>query len=130
MTADPAAPDEGRRSELRAIARRSEADLRQLAFDIANGRVLTTWQVPPALWINVFMPLLAMRIDPEHAAEIGMIYGDRADAIGTMCVNGFPHLHTIGFIHADDAERLRTLVVEAQDGLRRLRGDPEPAPPA
>lgn len=113
-------------------------DIRQLASDIVDGRVFTSWHIAKEDLGNlgmIFMPLLFMsardkaedetehdylkRLDEaeknkENARTAAMFY-EFLDQAGLRCINGYPMFMSLKMLRQEDAEPLRQAIREYQE---------------
>lgn len=88
---------------------RSDDELKQLAMDIADGKVFTSSHVPDhdqRLIPSIFMPLMFM--GPEKAKEMGdvtLIY-EYFDKAGPRSINGYPMFFSMTALKREEHDRL------------------------
>jgi len=98
---------------------KTEEELRTLARDIMARTIVGTWDIPEDDHLTfrmVFMPLMLMtqaQLNELKGAGIVHLYGHLRDNMGRG-INGYPILHTIGYLDRTDADRLH-------DKLEKLR---------
>lgn len=85
---------------------KTDAELRQLAQDIIDQKVLTTNQVPMNLWGMVFLPLALGATLP---ADTSLVY-EYYSAATPRAVNGFATFISCYYLTIDEHNRLNPLV--------------------
>lgn len=56
----------------------------------------------------------------QYFSTVGAFYGKRSDAMGNMCINGYPMLHTVAFMHKDDWDRVVVAINRELDRANSL----------
>ena len=103
------------------IPNKTDADLRQLALDLVDGRVFTDRQAERELSM-VFMPLaLGALVEwtKEEIMEIGLIYEYLSEA-GPRSVNGLPNFFSMKMVNRHDLEPLQKYVNELVDSRKKF----------
>ncbi len=89
---------------------RPDAELRQLAMDIMEGRVLCDWQVVQPMQVElIFLPLALMDAKTGKklaARKPGMIY-ERISRACRMGVNGYPIFGSFHILSQPDAVKVQ-----------------------
>lgn len=92
-------------------------DLRSLARDWVERRVLFGSQVPENILMHVFMPLIFMNDEMTKntisADNFGDCYGRMEDA-GPRSINGCPIFSKISFINKSDLDKVLVFIEEYQ----------------
>lgn len=87
---------------------RSDADLRALARDISEYRIVVSTMVPDDLIPSVFMPLSFMSredFDKLLARDVVMFF-EYVDKAGPVAVNGFPMFMSMQMLTGDEVRRM------------------------
>lgn len=102
---------------------KSEAELRQLAMDMVEGKVFGDWQVDDDATVRmVFLPLAFC--GPKHLPRnIGGIY-EYIDQSGPRSINGYPMFMTMQFMTDKDREVIIQMVKEYVELRNKFRGGP------
>lgn len=83
----------------------ADADLRRIALAMAEGRAYTTSDVPQALWMAVFVPLLWMK--KKDLRGFYMVVGIVGEHKTTgQAINGFPLFFSCQLLKRREAERV------------------------
>lgn len=85
---------------------KTDAELRQLAQDIIDQKVLTTNQVPQDLWSMVFLPLALGASIPVDTSLLYEYYS----AATPRAVNGFATFFSFHYLTIDECNRLDPLI--------------------
>jgi len=89
----------------------TDHEIRELALQAVDGRVVGSWAVPPDMWRMVFTPLAfadhatLQRWKDEGVAHVYGIYG--VDATMSRAVNGYPMFAEIRVLTAPEFLKLR-----------------------
>lgn len=94
-------------------ARLPEAELRQLALDVADGKVYTDRHGEDA--IESFRMLFALMSGrPKHLEQWGMVY-EYLDKAGSRAINGRPSFFSCKILHVDDVPLFLDFYRQARD---------------
>ena len=92
----------------------SDAELRQLALDIADGVVFTDRHINDiSLLGSVFMPLLFIE-DFDKMDDVGMIY-ERMSKANHMSINSYPIFMSFKTINKEDTKKVMEYYEEIMD---------------
>jgi hypothetical protein len=91
---------------LMSNAGKSKAELKQLAVDISDGRVFTSFQVRNDIDLpTVFMPLVFLTEKQyEEMGEIYMIYEYEGKELQGRYINGMPIFFSMNILNKEDTE--------------------------
>lgn len=94
-----------------------EKNLRELAVDIADGKIFGTWNLPErdvSLIPSIFMPIVFMKEeDLEELKKVTHLYAYYTDAI-KMCINGYPIFPKFCCLNAEECHIVMNYVEEIQ----------------
>jgi hypothetical protein len=103
-----------------------ELDIGQLAWDIAAGQVLTSWQVPEDLLQMVFLPLAFVDqegLDRMKAANVMHLYEYMGKA-GPRSINGYPSFMSFKTLTRDQCAALLPKLEEIKAMKAKVTGKP------
>lgn len=127
---------EGRELRLPALP---DDEIRKIVLELAEGRALSNWQVPPDMWSMVFMPLFLGGLEPndgdwpvsaetmseevragylaQYRKDLGALIGFQKDE-SQRYINGYPMYFAMTVVSVTDWARIR----KAVDRFQELRG--------
>jgi len=88
---------------------RSEEELKQLAKDVVEGRVVTSDNIPPPDVIAAF-PLLAL-LSEDSLKKISMVF-EYIEKAGPRAVNGLPSFLTFQYLTKEEYEIFKKYLKE------------------
>ena len=117
------------------IPDRGEAELRQLAMDMVEGKVFGDWQIDdPSLIMSVFVPF-ALCSPKQLPSNIHGLFEYMSEA-GPRSVNGYPMFMSMKILTVNDREAIVPMVKQYAELRQAFRGEaskggddnePEPA---
>lgn len=99
------------------IVEKTDAELKQLAIDIADNKVFTSNQIGEKdshLLLGCFMPLLFLMNDEKWADwidKVGLVYESYSKALNTG-INGLPCFSSCQILHVDQVEKMEQYMQE------------------
>lgn len=83
-------------------------EIKQIAMDMAEGKVFTSNHIPEDqidMLPKIFMVIALGGIHPEHTKNLGMIYEYISEA-APMAINGFPSFFSHKMLNRSDTTKL------------------------
>ena len=108
------------------LHRLSDDELRKFVLDYIANDIFTHYDLgtqAEQMIGMVFMPLAFGALSEwtkEEVAEIGCIYARRSEGTFPRSINGFPIFGSCSFMHKDDWDRARAVILKAQAALESL----------
>lgn len=99
---------------------KEDQDLRQLALDIAEGKVFTNQDCPQELLGACFMVVGLGGFagwTQEELATVGLMYEYYSRAMGGG-INGYPVFSSCQFVHSSQMQQIVDLVTQAQEARK------------
>jgi hypothetical protein len=100
-------------------------EIKALAREWCEGRILFSTQVPKEIISMVFMPIIFLNEEQRQeliAENVFAFYGKMADA-GPRGINGYPIFWTMYRISEDDYNKLRQYAKEYSDIMQKVFGE-------
>lgn len=118
MTETPNTP-----TEKQDVPRLPEAQIKELAKDMAMGKVFCDRHIHPEEHISmvgsVFMPIGLGVLSQVHGDQLGMFY-EYMDKAGPRSVNGYPMFMSVKIMHRDDLEAFWAAYKTAAEKLAEI----------
>ena len=118
--------DEKKRNKTKKRKNMPNNDLKQLAMDIANGKVFTSNQIKnESLLASVFMPLALMNDEQIHAlhkAPPHMLY-EYMDKAVPMSVNGMPIFGSVRFLNKTEYDKMIKFYKDYEKTIENWKGE-------
>ena len=104
----------------------TDREIRELALQAVDGRVVGTWNTPPELWKVIFVPLLFADAATQQRwkqAKVAHVYGILGtDVTTSRAINGYPMFMEMRVLTAPEFLKLRIASNMAAKARARFLG--------